>query len=266
MALTLEVWPEPKVIANDLTSLKVKPTIDDKQQPVVPILADPNLDRSPDPQVVINGNPVNIRLALPNRDAFDGNPTGTSVRQIPLRLKLPESPGKTLPMLQGAVAGQVLTPVQPLIRVTDPAQALGKTFAGKDGSELRVQEITNRGNGEVLMTVELQSNMAANPNAMALMQAIQINNRRGFAGMRSSTLGLGQQQLVLYDAEGVAFQPGTLTQSQTNIVNGTLTMRQTLTFRSANPKAEPKQLVYQASRLAVVEIPFVLREIVVASE
>lgn len=262
--LTFEVWPEPKVQANDLTTVKIKPTADDKNQAVAAVVGDPNADKQQDQQLIVNGN---IRLALPNRDPFEpAASSGSSVQQVSVRLKLPENPGKALPLLHGTVAGQVLTPVQPLITVDDPAQVLGKLFRGKDGTELRVQELTNRGNGEVQVTLELQTSLNTNPNAMVMMQAIQMNNRRGL-GIRSASFGnLGQQQLVLHDTDGTAFPPGTLTQSQTNIVNGAASIRQTLTFRSPNANAQAKKLVYQASRLAVIEIPFELKNVALSEE
>src|SRR5262249_37233007 len=95
-------------------------------------------------------------------DPEDDTPTGEA-RHIPLRFDAAPKPARSLKEVKGTVTALVQSAPEDLVTVHDVLKAVGKRFAGPQGTSVLVADITRQDNG----TVRLRVDVAAMPEKLS---------------------------------------------------------------------------------------------------
>jgi hypothetical protein len=278
--VTLEIAAEPKLQWRDLLDVRVATALDAKGRSLtqVPLetLSTAWLDE---------GVPLIVGNVGGGRRGFAGQievtnsirpRTGSFLHHAPIRLQLQDSTKTTLQSLKGVLVAEVQAPSEPLVVVEDVLAAAGKVVQGKDGFQVKVQDVKKLSNGDVQVEVIV----AAGPMGLAgnniVVQAGNPRIRNGqiqirFNGPGNGGIGLdptfsgvepGTRGLTLHDADGQAYQVISRLERSVILVNNVVTQREErLTFRPRSPDAVPKKLTYAASRATTIEIPFDLQDV-----
>jgi hypothetical protein len=256
IVLALGLGLEVKLPLQRVLNVQIEKAIDDRDQklealPIPPAAQDPN-------------GPVFIGNVLGKPQAMVST---AGQQQAPIRFKAGEQPSRTLKELTGAVRVEVLTPPEPLITVEDVLKSAGKTVNGSNGGALTVQEVKREEDGQVKVQVELVQPADMN-GGNPLGGNIQIQGawqiRVGIvqiggnviAGNPGADLGLS-----LLDVKGQLFQLVSNPIRQWKINNNQVSHELTLHFKPQPGQAEPAKLIHSGVRLAVVEIPFSLKDV-----
>jgi len=254
--LALGLGLEAKLPLQRVLNVHVEKAIDDRNQklealPIPPVAKDPN-------------GPVFIGNVLGKPQALVST---VGQQQAPIRLKAGGQPSGTLKELTGTVRVEVLTPPEPLITVDDVLKSAGKTINGSNGGTLTVQEVKRDEDGQVKLQVELVQpadmnggnplggNLQIQGAGQIRVGVVQIGGNV-IAGNPGADLGLS-----LLDAKGQPFQLVSNPIRQWKINNNQVSHELTLHFKPQPGQAEPAKLIHSGVRLAVMEIPFSLKDV-----
>jgi hypothetical protein len=193
-----------------------------------------------------------------------------------VRLKAGPKPAKRLTELAGGVAGQVRV-TEPVVTLDAPEKAVGQTARGGRGATLALTDFARLSSGEVKVTAEVQLpadayavppafNVAAGlpgaplqvPAGVVVRQA--VIGRAGAPGA-SHAGGTDCQGLALEDAHGRRFTVANGLHELTRANADGTACRITALFAPPAAGAAPAKLVFSAARTAVVEVPFVLKDV-----
>jgi hypothetical protein len=263
-SLLMEIAVEPRLQWRDLVQLRFDEVRDDKNQMLVALPAEDAVTPQSEEDLMrlqmraIQQQRIVAMKVGGSSAAYSGS--HPALFHTPVRLKLPETAGKSIPVLKGVLTAQVQAPVQVLGTFDDPAQGTPKTIKAKDGVELKLVGFKQNSGGSVEAQLELipsAKGLAGQANMMINVQAMAIGNARGFQNGMLNPVG---SPFTLRDAEGHAYnQIGLRSNLEAN--NGGVTQKYTVTWQPPNDKAVPKSLVYSGSRLATIEVPFELKDV-----
>jgi hypothetical protein len=181
-----------------------------------------------------------------------------------VRLQAPANaqPARTLKELVGTLPLQVLGPVEPLLRVDRPQQAVGKTISGATGGSLEIVSFRKQDNGDYQVELRLQ-NLSVGTGPVVIRQVLP-QPAGGPAQVQIITASASNdpsQLPVLRDAQGRAYQLVQVPRRSTRVLNGATQEELVLVFRPQPGQGEPASLALEAPRLVTLSIPFRLENI-----
>ncbi len=257
--VVLEVYPEPKLAWRGLLGVRIEKAIDEANQAYAQTPTDNFAGGGGDPEVVLwqNGNGVivqqmQVRGQVILRGDLTGNPYPGLVGSptvTNVRLTASEGAGKTLKVLKGLLFAQVQAPTEPLVSVEELLRNDGRTrsYSMKDGGELILRNAIREDNGDVRLRLAL-----VRPGNVAVPAPRQLNGRPGDTDLSAN--------LDLVDETGERYVM--LDQAVTHVMNnGAVSRELNARFRPKTTTAQPKRLQYVGTRLAVVDIPFELKDV-----
>lgn len=254
----LEIQTEPRLQWYGPLQLRTEPLLDEKKQEVENVGTNPANRNDPGnrPVQVLNVNPNGQQIIVQGEGLVPYDPYNRNGKhQIALNCRLPENPGKYLPVLKGCLVGQVMTPMT--IEVPDVANAGNAVFKGKDGLELQVIECKAELAPMYKVTVELSVPGAMNqwgPGAQMQM------NRLGPPGGRRGGNILNATDFAFTDAKGRPMR--IMGRSDTPFAGKAGILRRlTFTLRGVDAEAVPGKMVYTTSRLVTIEAPFEFKNV-----
>jgi hypothetical protein len=199
--------------------------------------------------VIINGIPIS---------SDQGDP-GSDQGLLPVRLKTGAKPSKKLAELSGTIVASVQSPPLPLVEIKNVLKAKGQTFKGARGGSVKVVETSRGENGEIQLRIQVQTpaGQVNDGTAAALGNATIIINGRPI-GPREEPLSAANFRLG--DEKGRSLK---VTQAVDTGVRAGTAREIELTFESAAKLgvAGPLRFVFLGRRGAVVEVPFVLKDV-----
>jgi hypothetical protein len=174
-----------------------------------------------------------------------------------LRIKLgPES--KNLQELTGKVTVQALSSPELLVKVDRVLTSVGRSFSGKDGNAIHMQEIAKQDDGSYRVRLVLE-----NPSVQDHVVVSNLLKRPNFRNnFNNNGLGVpyaGQASMPkLIDADGKEFAAEVSGQGVNLNQDGQVVHSVVLTYR---PSGEPAQLVLHGQRTVLYSVPFTLKNV-----
>jgi hypothetical protein len=206
---------------------------------------------------------------------------------IGVRIRRGDKPAQRLAELIGSIAAQVRLS-EPMVSVPTPLKSVGQSTRGGHGVNLSIKSATRADNGDINITTEVQMppdvqlpqvGGGMNGAFNGVMVGGGVLQIQGNIAMKQIVIGPGnvvmnqssQGQLrpgeteylglAIEDAKGKRF---TVTRGQLeNPRFGTegTTLQLTVTFRPLAEKDEAARLVFTATRLATIDIPFAVKDV-----
>ncbi|HEV8058561.1 MAG TPA: hypothetical protein VGP68_01735, partial [Gemmataceae bacterium] len=218
MFLPIEVSPQPNVIWEQLTDLRVEKAIDDRGQELTQALAAADSGSIQINQLVMglgNGMVLNATTGLLEPIAEPGGA---------IRLKCGDLRSRKLASLSGTIIGQMRTPVQTLVSVEKVRQQGGKTFRTRYGEKLEVTEVKDLADGSVRLQVRLMEPpttvvMPGNGRIAARANLVLRGRQVFFNRMGARTEGDLHADLLIKDEEGRPVPLDTNFQTSISFVN-----------------------------------------------
>jgi hypothetical protein len=165
---------------------------------------------------------------------------------------------KKLHELQGIVFIEVDKPAGVIGTVKDILKVSNKTVDLPEGGSLLVSQARRQANGQV--EVKVQSTFPlGGVNGIRIMNNI-VMVRRQFGG-EWETVGVNPAQIKLLDRKGKAFHLTSTPASGCSFAGGGITQNMTLVYEPVNGQESAAQLVFIGVGTAVVEVPFVLKNV-----
>jgi len=178
--------------------------------------------------------------------------------RLPVALRLAARPSRQLKELTGTLLGQLETPPETVATVDAVLQAANQTVTGKDGSVLRIGEVSRDDDGTVKVAIDYQLAMPDGPapGARGVNRAWLAKRALGDFRAAAGTL----PAVELHDQAGQPYECARYNEiSQHNSIS--FTYAATLHFLPRKAAAEPARLVLFGRRIVVVEVPFTLRDV-----
>jgi hypothetical protein len=170
-----------------------------------------------------------------------------------------EKPAKVIKELRGVVSGEIQTPPEPLITVDAILDAKDKVARSAAGSTLTVIEVGKRNDGCYRLQLQLgapPTRLGANGGQVA---GVTIVNNRAI-GEVEEAIEAPPTNFALVDSHGKAWKIKTMASHEVRNT-GRYTQEYDLIFEAADGAGEPARLVYRGWRLAVVDVPFVIKDV-----
>jgi len=246
----LDVTPEPGLLWQTVLGMRIDRAIDDRgqhlTQPAAFVGGGINPQSLQEDVVII----VEDGTILPVND----------LRLVPVRLKLGKASAKQVKELKGTLTAQVLGVPERLATVESILKSAGQVVKAADGTTVRVMAVTQQDDGEISLRVELQSRTPDMNLGRFPGRIIRVNRGMRARTQREMPTEGGEPILTLQNTKGEAFRL-----DQCALDSGTDGIRTTklfnLTFPPQKNLGEPAKLIFTGRRLAVVEVPFVLKDI-----
>jgi hypothetical protein len=247
--LTVEVSPEPTLGLQNILSVSVDKVLDENGSEL----------KNPLPYI---SEPVDygaVRWARGLANSPDNGRSGQDLsKRVPIRLHVPDGM-KKLKEIRGFVGAEVLTPHEPLITVEDILYAANKTVAGKDGGALKVIEVKRDDKGQVTLRVTVEKpppRQAAFPPGMGIV-FLDGGGLNGDPPSPDVAVGAIVQFLSLVDDKNQAFK---LIAAEDQALDAQ-TNEYRLTYQPPTGAPKPAKLVYSGRRQTTIDVPFVLKDI-----
>jgi hypothetical protein len=244
--LTVELTPEPKMGWQNVLSVRIEKIIDEQGAEMklpLPYIRD-SYDCDDDDEM------LGMR-AYSGRMAQGQTNLG---KQIPIRVRGAQEM-KKIKEIHGAVAAEVLTPMQPLLTIDDILNAAGKAEFASGGGSLKIIEAKRDPKGQVTLKVVVEKHVPGGVEAMTARMRMWGRVNQPNVDNNKDTVG---RMLVLKDDKGVAIPLANVSSKPADDFG--ITMEYDLTF-AATDKLVPAKLVYVGQRLTTIDVPFVLRDV-----
>jgi hypothetical protein len=277
IGVLFEVRPELRIQVQQLLGVNVDRAQDNLDQILTPITVSNNVI-GPNTLPVLKGQLAQPAIARP----YPGNGYyGVGANYIPVRLKKADKEAKSLKELRGTVSMKIRTPVEEIAAVEKVLKAKGEAVKGKGDATMKIIDVVKEENGDIKVEVEMKFSNEIQPNA----QAVQFNGQpqpQPLPGVRPQLApaiqpvppqgapggGFGTAVVVhnylgleLLDAKGVAIPLLQMANNRNQWQANVRTAVATLVFRPAKEQAEAEKLVFMGTRLAAVEVPFLLKDV-----
>jgi hypothetical protein len=243
--LSVEVTPEPKMGMQNILSVRIEKMLDEQGGEMklpLPYIRD---TYECDDEEMMGMRAYSGRMAQPQTNLS---------KQVPIHVREARDV-KKIKEIHGAVAAEVLTPMQPLVTIDDILSASGKTEFAAGGGSLKIIEAKRDAKGQVTLKVVVEKHVPGGAEAMTARMRMWGRVYQPQADNNKDTVG---RMLVLKDDKGVAI-PLANSSSKPGDDFG-ITMEYDLTF-AANDKATPSKLVYVGQRMTTIDVPFVLKDV-----
>lgn len=182
-------------------------------------------------------------------------------RQGSVKLKAASGAAKVIRELQGTVIAEIDAPSGPLVTVDNVFQAEGKSFAGLDGSRVKVMEARREAEGDYRLKLEVQLPASASPLGALPGNVVFVN--RGPVPAQGTinltAMEANQKGLSLLDDQGRALPLSTGYYVRPNQPGAPLTY--SLIYQRRKDQGEPSKFVFSGRRGVLIEMPFTLRDV-----
>jgi hypothetical protein len=255
--IVLDVKAEAKIQLLQVLGVKVDRAIDDRDQTLVQSLTTNDAI----------GAQEELQLQLRQlqlQGAMKVGQTAGAQSVAPARLKKGATESTSLKELRGTVSLKIRTPVETLVTVDNILKARGETVKGRSsGAQIKVINVQEEKNGDINVEVELeQSHEIAGLANGAIGQGviIQGNVQIQIGGAATKTAGGSNLGIDLLDAKGAALKFLSARQTRMQWQPTGRIMVATFTFH-ADKDQHADKLVFRGSRPALVDVPFVLKDV-----
>jgi hypothetical protein len=287
--LSLEIAPEPKLQWQQLVSVRIVRATDDQGQELSQV-GDATV--APALGVIGGGRVLRGAVALA-QPAVGGPPVlwNGPYPQTLVHLKKGERPAKSLKEVAGLLDVQVLTESRPLLTADNVLAAAGKSFKGKEGGSITVNEVLKGKDGQVTIRYQVQPPPdvlpAGNPvpgarRAAALpMQAfpavvggpVQVQMQVQIIQAQIQLQRQAQVQVIMRPGGAMTANNGVRLVDQKGEAlptSTTVNLRQKgaalepeyeLVYRPQKGRGEPARLVFYGRKSAAIDIPFTLKNV-----
>jgi hypothetical protein len=244
--LALDIQCDPHLVWHGLISMRVHKAIDDQGKFLT----------QPTPYLEQEGAGLNgvQEFIIVDGSGSLAEPGGGGTR-VPLRLQLGHKPATTLREIHGTVALRVEGQPEPLLKIHNILNAAGQTAKCADGGFLKIIESKQEPDGRVRIKLQMQApdmQLVFGPRGRAFVRA------RGRALLiADNTVPAHTDRLHLLDKKGQSIPSAGI--EAANPGNGLQEI--TVYFRPEKAQAESAKLVYIGRPLAILEVPFTLKNI-----
>jgi hypothetical protein len=254
--LPLQIAAEPRLNAHDAVDLRVERALDDRGRPLPATTVKVEIARDEDEW---QGRGFNGRFIPP--------PPATRSGPVAVRLPRGDRPAKRLRELAGVITIQTFA-AAPAVTLAKPADAVGRPGQGEDGLTLKLIALTRLNDHEIQVTADEHLPFGVQlPHAVSGSVGIGAWGGRGFGGIitdepeTAPAGGTDYQGLSLEDDHGRRFAVVSGGSDITGLTPQAFTLRVTATFRLPAGGAGPAKLVLAVRRPALIEVPFVLKDV-----
>jgi hypothetical protein len=178
---------------------------------------------------------------------------------IAVRLRTGKKPTKTIKELRGSITGQIQTAPEPLITIDSILKAQGKVATSDAGSTLKVTKVTKADDGAYRLEVQLTAPPARLGNVGLGAPGVVIVNHRPI-GELEEAVDAPPTNLILLDGNGKPWKIKEMAAKEVGNI-GRYTREYDLLFEPQDGAGEPTRLVYKGWRLAIVEVPFIMKDV-----
>jgi len=249
LPLTLEVKPDPSIDWQCLVTMRIDRAIDDHGQ----------LLHAYAPFVAGSFRPPKFDgRALLIHDSDLELPTNAGLRQVSLALRPAKLPSRRLRELHGSLAARIRPPVEPLVAAENVLEAKGRRFTGPDGTVLTVSSVTEDEPGAYEMKVEVAEPPIVLDFELPFFRIMNPRRRMVVTGTQLLSAAERASLFTLLDARGKPLTMATGNRGANK--NGSIKLF-TLVFQAGREQGPPTRLIYNARRMALVEVPFVLKDV-----
>jgi hypothetical protein len=250
VGLTLELTAEPRIGWQKLIRVRLDRAVDDQDQLLEQVI---HLDKdryvAPRTNIYIGGMPLIVDEGL-----------GGNQREVPIYLKAGKEPTKQLKELRGVISGQIQTAPAPLMVMENILKAKDQLVKSPASATLKVVNVVKQDDG----TYRLQLHLGAPPKRLDTSSGIggdgvTIVNNRAIAELEEA-INAPPTNFSLLDAKGQPWKIKEMASRELRNV-GRFTQEYDLVFEPGEGRGEPDRLVYTGWRLAVVDVPFTLKNV-----
>lgn len=268
--LLFEVKAEPKLQLEQLTGVKIDRAVDNYDQ-----VLDQSLVAALDGAYAVDQIGQKVKYI---GSALQGpNQSGQMI--VPVRLKKGEKESKSFKEIKGTVSLQIRTPMEDLVSIENILKAKGESTRGKGGCELKIVDVKKEANGDIKIEVDLQHSNEIQPkNGWNNMGGFQLGGNIQINGNVQIQIGQGggvvqavpakggpvvnNLGLELLDDKGVPVPMIQMQNTKMQFMNNGRSNSAIMTYRPKKDQ-EAAKLVFQGTRPAVVDVPFVLKDVTV---
>jgi hypothetical protein len=247
LRVTLEVKPEPAIDWQSLVSLRLDRAVDEHGQVL-----------RPGPAFVAGAfRPARFVergfLIAENGLAL---PVNAGLRQVSLPLEAGPLPARCLKELHGTLAARIRPPVETLVTAEDLMQARGRRFTGPDGTMLKVSEVTADDAGGY----DIKVGVAEAPRVLDFdvpsVRVLNLNRNNVGPDLLSPA-----ERTSLFTARDANGKPLLLATASRAPSQDRSLQLYNLVFQAGRGQGPPVRLAYHGRRTALIEVPFVLRNV-----
>lgn len=248
LPLTLEVKPEPSIDWQSLVTLRIDRAIDEHGQLLQPSNAFVAGAYRP---------PLFDNRAMLFLDGELDIPVNAGLRQVSVALRHGTLPARRLRELHGFLAARIRPPVEPLVSAANILQAEGKTFPGPEGTALKVSSVKEADAGAYELKVEVLEAPRVLDFELPSVRIVNLNRREG-QGLQLLTDAEKTSLFTLLDA---ADKPLVLATGSRGVNKDGSIKLYNLVFQAARAQGPPVRLLYNERRTALIEVPFILKDV-----
>jgi hypothetical protein len=178
-----------------------------------------------------------------------------------MRVQKPKGKTKLLKLVQGKVAAELLSPLEPLITVDNFMDGVGECLPGEHGGSIKVVEAA-KGEGETLkLRVVVESPPRNNNGQIVFGGGVFFQPQMQAEGEGGDNfLAQIDRELSVIDSKGRHLKLiEANTNDQENVANQTKEYHLTYDLPAGSPK--PRKLIYSGQRVVIVETDFTLKDV-----
>lgn len=281
IGVLVDVKAEPKIQIQQILGVKIDKAVDNHDQALTPAMLSSNSNSPIDERDQLRQIRRIQLLGQASSNTVVANDRGQM--QIAARLKKGGKEATSIKELRGTVSLKMRTSVEEIVAVENILKAKGEIVMGKSGAKLIVNDVKKEENGDIKVDVELQCPheiQAQQKNQPVLGPQPRQGGGIGILVVPGTPLGVPPPPpikaqvpvaalaifnpfgLDLVDAKGVPLALIQIHNSKNTYRPTLRIVTTTMTFRSTKEQ-EASKLVFLGTRMATVEVLFLLKDVVV---
>jgi hypothetical protein len=249
--LKLEATAEPAMRWHEAVDVRITSAVDDQGQRLAQLPVEvlrPKPQPNPNRGVVI----INGQVVSGDERPRDSYPL------VPIRLKAGEKPARALKELRGTVAALVHSAPAELVVVDDILKAAGREIRSARGGAVSVIDVKALDGGQVKLRVAVEAPPRELGDGLATTPLLNVNIIINGRPLGEKDDLLNATNFALLDARGRAMQA---VQAVSTGKRAGGAREYELTFRPTVEGQAAARFVYRDRQTAIVEVPFVLRDV-----
>jgi len=254
VVVNIEVTHEPRLGWQGLRGMRIDKVIDDKGHDLP----------APVPYITDDCSSMDGDFRFGGFNSYYGGrvDNGSGSRFVSMRVKKPKDKGKLFKLVQGKITAEVLSPLEPLITVSDIMQASGETYPGEHGGSVKVEEVA-KGDGETLKIRVVVESPPRNTDGQIFLGGGGVffpQENPGDGDATEHYLAHIDRELSVVDSKGRHLKLiEANTNNQDNANNGTKEYHLTYDLPAGSPK--PAKLIYNGQRVVMADVNFTLKDV-----
>jgi hypothetical protein len=252
LVLNIEITPEPRLGWQGLKGMRLEKVLDDQGQEIP----------APMPYIAEDSQTINEGFGGGFTRYYNGHvDNGSGSKFVAMRVQKPKGKAKLFKQVEGKLAGEILSPLEPLISVNNIMESVGESFPSEHGGSVKVVEAA-KGEGETLkLRVVVESPPRNNNGQIFFGGGVFLQPQFQVEGEATDNyLAQIDRELSLLDSKGRHLKLiEASTNDQENVANPTKEYHLTYDFPAGSPKAS--KLIYSGQRLVIVETSFTLNDV-----